>query len=49
MSNKINPILANNKTIVLIPPDKLFLKQFSEKKINEFLGTGNVSIKMLLL
>lgn len=32
MSNKINPILANNKTIVLIPPDKLFLKQFSEKR-----------------
>ncbi len=33
MSNSLNPLLANNKAIILIPPDKSFLKQFSGKKI----------------
>lgn len=33
MSNSLNPLLTNNKAIILIPPDKSFLKQFSGKKI----------------
>jgi hypothetical protein len=32
MSNSSNPLLANNKAIVLIPPHQSFIKQFSSKK-----------------